>query len=142
VTADDAFIGGGFHNLAVRLRDGGGGRITTPAANPPHCRRRNNTSSGDWSASGGNNNTAAGRYSLPPVECPRRCDDSFVWNSYAIPLHHRADEFFVFAQNGFSVDYNTQRLDGAAPLVYIGTAVPVLSPLQLLPPLCLEWELT
>jgi len=36
VTADDAFIGGGFHNLGgAASRRWAGARITTPAANPP-----------------------------------------------------------------------------------------------------------
>ena len=126
VTADDAFIGGGFHNLGGGgfATVGGGANNNASGESAAIAGGENNTSSGDWSAvPGGNNNTAAGKYSFSAGRNARAPgDDSFVWNSYANPNYATGpDEFFVFAQNGFSVDYNTQRLDGGGSRwVYIG----------------------
>jgi hypothetical protein len=74
-----------------------------------------NSALGTYSAiPGGYHNSATGRASLAAGYLARATHDrSFVWNSYTSAANSFAsDRFHVFAQNGFSVDYDTQREDG------------------------------
>lgn len=63
---------------------------------------------------GGTGNRAAGQYSLAAGRSARAShNNSFVWNSYNRSASSFApSRFHVFAQNGFSVDYDAQREDG------------------------------
>jgi len=63
---------------------------------------------------GGYQNEANGSYSLAAGRRARANNDgAFVWSSYSQPAHSFSpNRFHVFAQNGFSVDYDAQRQDG------------------------------
>jgi hypothetical protein len=74
----------------------------------------NNAASQYATVPGGSGNTAAGQYSFAAGRSARaNHDGSFVWNSYNRAANSFApSRFHVFAQNGFSVDYDVQRPDG------------------------------
>jgi len=63
---------------------------------------------------GGIDNDANGYASFAAGQAARaNHDGSFVWNSYNRPgASFSPNRFHVFAQNGFSVDYDVQRSDG------------------------------
>jgi hypothetical protein len=63
---------------------------------------------------GGFQNEANGSYSFAAGRRAKADrDGSFVWNSYSQPAHaFSPTRFHVFAENGFSVDYGAQRVDG------------------------------
>ncbi len=94
--ANLAVIGGGYGNLC------GTNYATVPGGFL-------NSALGEYSLAAGRNALASGF-------------GSFVWNSYPNTNYPVGDnEFFVFAQNGFSVDYNTQTsAGGGSRWVYIG----------------------
>jgi hypothetical protein len=94
-----AAISGGSSNLC------GGNYATVPG--------------GHLNSALGSNSFAAGSQALATGS------GSFVWNSFPNPNYAVGDNgFFVFAPNGFSVDYDTQRSDGGGnKWVYIGDGV-------------------
>jgi hypothetical protein len=65
-------------------------------------------------APGGYQNEANGNYTFAAGRRARaNHDGAFVWNSYNQPAtSFSPTRFHVFAQNGFSVDYDVQRQDG------------------------------
>ena len=83
-----------------------------------------NSASGNFSTvSGGAYNNAVGDYSSAAGTGAKAYGNrSFVWNSFPNPNYVTGtNEFFVFAENGFSVDYDVQRVDGGGDRwVYIG----------------------
>jgi hypothetical protein len=93
---DGAFVGGGYFNSAQ------GDKATVPGGGYNHA---------DGAAS-----FAAGSYARA------NHDNAFVWSSYGSPApSFAASRFHVLAQNGFSVDYSTQRPDGGGTRwIYIG----------------------
>jgi hypothetical protein len=75
---------------------------------------------------GGFSNIANGSYSFAAgSQALAAGSGSFVWNSFSNPNYTVGDsEFFVFATNGFSVDYNDQLSSGkGSRWVYIGNAL-------------------
>jgi hypothetical protein len=91
-----AVVSGGFGNIAS-------GRAATVVGG------YSNNAAGDSSFAAGTSANAAG-------------NRSFVWNSFPNPNYAvGTNEFFVFAENGFSVDYNNQTGSGGGDRwVYIG----------------------
>jgi hypothetical protein len=85
-----------------------------------------NTANGNFATVGGGAyNIAAGDYSFAAGTGANAAGNrSFVWNSFPNPNYVTGtNEFFVFAENGFSVDYDVQRVDGGGDRwVYIGKA--------------------
>jgi hypothetical protein len=85
-----------------------------------------NTAGGNFATvSGGAYNNALGDYSFAAgTGANAHGNRSFVWNSFPNPNYVTGtNEFFVFAENGFSVDYDVQRVDGGGDRwVYIGKA--------------------
>lgn len=94
-----ATISGGFSNVC------GGNYATVPG--------------GYLNNALGSNSFAAGSQALATG------NGSFVWNSFPNPNYVVGDnKFFVFAPNGFSVDYDTQQpTGGGSKWVYIGNGV-------------------
>lgn len=73
---------------------------------------------------GGYSNTAAGDFSFAAgAGANAAANRSFVWNSFPNPNYSNinSNEFYVFADNGFSLDYNNQLAGGGGDRwVYIG----------------------
>ena len=126
--AGTSFIGGGYNNVvggSLSVIAGGGNNTITPGGSANAIGGGTfNTSGGFYSTvPGGYKNTALGQYSFAAGQnALAPGNGSFVWNSYSNPNYAVGDnEFFVFAQNGFSVDYSTQQIDGGGSRwVYIG----------------------
>ena len=81
------------------------------------------TTSGLVSFAAGFNNTASGNYSAALGQAARAgTAGSFVWNSFPNPNVVLApNQFSVFGQHGFNVDYSGQRGDGGGTRwLYIG----------------------
>ena len=83
-----------------------------------------NTASGNFATVGGGEfNNALGDNSFAAgTDANAYGNRSFVWNSFPNPNYVTGtNEFYVFAENGFSVDYDVQRVDGGGDrLVYFG----------------------
>ena len=110
--ANDSFIGGGYdNNIATNgyaTISGGYSNYTTGYASTV-AGGYGNTAAGDYSFAGGNGAIAYG-------------NRSFVWNSFPSSNYVTgSNEFYVFADNGFSVDYDNQLSTGNGDRwVYIG----------------------
>jgi hypothetical protein len=124
IKADFGTIGGGSANT-VRW-----GQHATIAGGFNNLAGYDVPQTGDYSAvGGGNGNNAEGDYATVPGghlnwargansfaagnQAKATQDGAFVWSSYSQPASSfSANRFHVFAQNGFSVDYDAQRVDG------------------------------
>lgn len=106
-----ASVGGGSGNTAAnRLATVGGGVA-------------NSATGYGATVAGGYLNSAGGDYSFAAGKSANAAGNrSFVWNSFANPNYAvGSDEFFIFATNGFSIDYNNQTAFGGGDRwVYIG----------------------
>ena len=125
-TAGYGFVGGGGGNTAggfYATVSGGYGNSANGYSATANGGADNSASGNYATVSGGYSNIAAGDFSFAAGAGANAAGNrSFVWNSFPNPNYAvGTNEFFVFAENGFSIDYNNQTLFGGGDRwVYIG----------------------